>query len=137
MKQIYTPFITLRSTRHIKEEPMLRQILLSKIHRATVTECDLNYQGSISIDPDLLDASGMQEFERVEIFNINNGARFSTYVILGKRGSGEIGINGAAARMAQTGDKVIIVNYGMMDSSEIQAHRPRIVIVDEQNKIKQ
>lgn len=114
---------------------MLRQILLSKIHRATVTECDLNYNGSISIDPDLLDASGMQEFERVEVFNINNGARFSTYVILGKRGSGEIGINGAAARLAQKGDKVIIVNYGMMDSAEIAGHKPKIIIVDDNNKI--
>lgn len=114
---------------------MLRQILLSKIHRATVTECDLNYNGSISIDEDLLDASGMNEFERVEIFNINNGARFSTYIILGKRGSGEIGINGAAARMAQAGDKVIIVNYGMLDADEISAHKPRIIIVDEHNKV--
>jgi len=114
---------------------MLRQILLSKIHRATVTECDLNYNGSISIDQDLLDASGMREFERVEVFNINNGARFSTYVILGKRGSGEIGINGAAARLAMAGDKVIIINYGMMDDRETANHRPTIVIVDEQNKV--
>ncbi|PKN75238.1 MAG: aspartate 1-decarboxylase [Candidatus Cloacimonetes bacterium HGW-Cloacimonetes-2] len=114
---------------------MLRQILLSKIHRATVTECDLNYNGSISIDQDLLDASGMREFERVEVFNINNGARFSTYVILGKRGSGEIGINGAAARLAMAGDKVIIINYGMMDDREAANHRPTIVIVDEQNKV--
>jgi len=113
---------------------MLRQILLSKIHRATVTDCDLNYNGSISIDEDLLDATGMREFERVEIFNINNGARISTYIILGKRGSGEIGINGAAARMAQKGDKVIIINYGMMDEKEAEGHRPRIVIVDENNK---
>lgn len=115
---------------------MLRQKLLSKIHRATVTECDLNYEGSISIDPDLLDATGMQVFERVEIFNINNGARFSTYIILGKRGSGEIGINGAAARLAHKGDKVIIVNYGMLDEAEFAAHQPRVVIVDDHNRPK-
>ncbi|MDZ4121909.1 MAG: aspartate 1-decarboxylase [Candidatus Cloacimonadaceae bacterium] len=113
---------------------MFRQILLSKLHRATVTECDLNYNGSISIDEDLIELAGLREFERVEIFNINNGARFSTYVILGKRGSGEIGINGAAARLAQPGDKVIIINYGFMNDEEIQAHRPTIVILDENNK---
>ena len=114
---------------------MLRQILLSKIHRATVTECDLNYNGSISIDEALLEASGMREFERVDVFNINNGARFSTYIILGKRGSGEIGINGAAARLAHAGDKVIIINYGTMNEAEIAAHKPTIVMVDEDNKV--
>ena len=114
---------------------MLRQILLSKLHRATVTECDINYNGSISIDEDLLDLSGMKEFERVDVFNINNGARFSTYVILGKRGSGEIGINGAAARLAQPGDKVIIVNYGMLEDHEITSHKPNIVVLDDRNKV--
>ncbi len=113
---------------------MLRQVLLSKLHRATVTECDINYNGSISIDEDLLDLSGMHEFERVEVFNINNGARFSTYVILGKRGSGEIGINGAAARLAQPGDKVIIINYGFMDEKEISSHKPVIIVLDDNNK---
>ncbi len=113
---------------------MTREMLLSKLHRATVTECDINYNGSISIDEDLLDLSNMREYERVEVFNINNGARFSTYVILGKRGSGEIGINGAAARLAQVGDKVIIVNFGQLDESEIASHRPNIVILDENNK---
>jgi len=116
---------------------MLRQILLSKLHRATVTQCDINYNGSISIDEDLLDLSGMHEFERVEVFNINNGARFSTYVILGARGSGEIGINGAAARLAQPGDKVIIINYGMMDSAEMQTHQPTIIVLDENNRPQQ
>lgn len=113
---------------------MLRQILLSKLHRATVTECDINYNGSISIDEDLLDLCGMREFERVEVFNINNGARFSTYVILGKRGSGEIGINGAAARLAQVGDKVIIINYAMMEDAEIAVHKPNIVVLNEDNQ---
>jgi aspartate 1-decarboxylase len=113
---------------------MTRELLLSKLHRATVTECDINYNGSISIDQDLLDLSGMREFERVEVFNINNGARFSTYVILGKRGSGEIGINGAAARLAQVGDKVIIVNFGQLDEVEQATHKPHIVVLDENNK---
>ncbi|HOH98719.1 MAG TPA: aspartate 1-decarboxylase [Candidatus Cloacimonadota bacterium] len=114
---------------------MLRQVLLSKLHRGTVIECDLNYNGSVKIDEALLEASGMQEFERVEIFNINNGARFSTYIIKGERGSGMIGINGAAARMAQVGDKVIIINYGMMDAAEMSTHKPQIVVLGEHNRI--
>lgn len=113
---------------------MLRQMLLSKIHRATVTQCDLNYNGSISIDPALLDLTGMQEFERVEIFNVNNGERFSTYIILGQRNSGEIGINGAAARLAHPGDKVIIINYGMFTAEEAINHKPIVLLVDENNK---
>jgi aspartate 1-decarboxylase len=112
---------------------MFRQYLLSKIHRATVTECDINYNGSISIDKDLLDLSGIQEFERVEIFNINNGERFSTYVILGEAGSGEIGINGAAALLNNPGDKIIIINYGFMSEEEIKTHKPVIVLVDDRN----
>ncbi len=114
---------------------MLRQILLSKLHRATVTECDINYNGSIKIDAALLEASGMHEFEKVEIFDINNGARFSTYIILGERGSGEISINGAAARMVQIGDKIIIINYGMLDEAEMQSHKPTIVVLGEANSI--
>lgn len=117
------------------ETKMLRQILLSKLHRATVVECDLNYNGSIKIDEALLEASGMQEFERVEVFNINNGERFSTYIIKGERDSGMIGINGAAARLAHAGDKIIIINYGMMDSSEMTSHRPTIVVLGENNQI--
>lgn len=114
---------------------MLRQVLLSKLHRATVTECDLHYNGSIKIDEDLLETAGMREFERVEIFDITNGNRFSTYIILGERGSGMIGINGAAARLVQTGDKVIIVNYGMLDEQEIASHKPRIVVLNERNGV--
>ncbi|MCB5279622.1 MAG: aspartate 1-decarboxylase [Candidatus Cloacimonetes bacterium] len=114
---------------------MLRQILLSKLHRATVTECDINYNGSIKIDEELLEASGMQESERVEVFNITNGARFSTYIIKGKRGSGMIGINGAAARLAHVGDLIIVINYGLMDNNEMQNHKPKIVILDGNNKI--
>jgi aspartate 1-decarboxylase len=113
---------------------MLRQVLLSKIHRATITACDPNYNGSISIDKKLLDKSGMHEFERVEIFNLNNGERFSTYVIMGESGTGEIGINGAAARINQPGDKIIIVNFGLLTEEEILKHKPVIVCVDDKNK---
>jgi aspartate 1-decarboxylase len=94
----------------------------------------LNYNGSISIDPVLLDRTGMQEFERVEIFNVNNGERFSTYIIIGKRDSGEIGINGAAARLAHPGDKVIIINYGILSDEEAATHKPVVLLVDEHNK---
>ncbi|MCB5265632.1 MAG: aspartate 1-decarboxylase [Candidatus Cloacimonetes bacterium] len=114
---------------------MLRQILLSKLHRATVKECDLNYNGSIKIDEALLEASGMREFERVDVFNISNGARFSTYIIKGEKGSGMVGINGAAARLAQVGDLVIVVNYGMLDEQELSTHQPRIVVLGTDNKI--
>lgn len=114
---------------------MFRHMLLSKLHRATVTACDPNYNGSISIDKDLLDKSGMHEFERVEIFNLNNGERFSTYVIQGKAGSGEIGINGAAARINQPGDLIIIVNYGLLSEEEAKKHKPVIVCVDAKNRV--
>lgn len=114
---------------------MLRQILLSKLHRATVKECDLNYNGSIKIDEILLEASGMREFERVDVFNISNGARFSTYIIKGERGSGMVGINGAAARLAQVGDKVIVVNYGMLDEHEQSTHKPTVVVLGADNLI--
>jgi aspartate 1-decarboxylase len=112
---------------------MFRQILLSKIHRATVTSCDMHYNGSICIDKELLDLSGIREFERVEIFNLNNGERFSTYVIVGKAGTGEIGINGAAARINQPGDRIIILNYGFMSEEEIKNHKPNIILVNEKN----
>jgi len=114
---------------------MLRQILLAKLHRATVTECDLNYNGSIKIDEELLEKSGMREFERVDVFDITNGNRFSTYIIVGERGSGVIGINGAAARLVQVGDKVIVMNYGIMDETEIENHKPCIILLNDNNKI--
>lgn len=127
--------ITEKESKHHLGVQMLRQILLSKLHRATVTECDINYNGSIKIDEALLEASGMQEFERVEIFDITNGARFSTYIILGERNSGTISINGAAARLVQTGDKVIIINYGLMNDQEITTHKPKIIVLNDLNKI--
>jgi len=112
---------------------MKRTMLKSKIHRATVTDADLTYEGSISIDPALCDAARLIPFEKVEIYNINNGERFSTYVILGK--SGEICLNGAAARKVQRGDLVIIASYCEYEDQEALQHKPALVHVDEKNKI--
>lgn len=109
--------------------------MTSKIHRATVTQADLHYVGSVTIDPDLLDAAGLIENEQVTISDIDNGARLETYVIAGERGSGVIGINGSAARLVSPGDLIIIMAYGLFDSSEIAQHRPRVVHVDEDNRI--
>lgn len=112
------------------------QIILmkGKIHRASVTEADLHYQGSISIDRALLEAAGILINERVEIYNIDTGARFSTYVIEAPRGSGVVGLNGAAARLAIPGDRVIIVAYASFSEGEAVAFRPRVVLVDAQNR---
>jgi len=107
----------------------------AKIHRATVTDADLNYEGSITIDEDLLDASGILPYEKVDIYNITNGARFSTYTIVGKRGSGEICLNGAAARLVQKGDLVIIVSYGIYSDEDLKNYKPVVVHVDKNNKI--
>ncbi|MBR6027128.1 MAG: aspartate 1-decarboxylase [Neisseriaceae bacterium] len=115
---------------------MLKTLLGGKIHRATVTEANLNYVGSITIDADLLDASGICVSEKVQVVNNNNGARLETYVIPGERGSGVICLNGAAARMVQTGDVVIIMSYVILNESEIINHKPRVVLVDEHNHIK-
>lgn len=114
---------------------MLRNMFKSKLHRATVTDADLNYEGSVTIDKDLLDASGIIEFEKVDIWNITNGARFSTYVLEGERGSGQICLNGAAARLVQVGDRVIIATFAMMDEKEIKDFKPSVVQLDEHNRI--
>jgi len=111
------------------------EIMKSKIHRATVTEADLNYIGSITIDEDLMDAANLIENERVDIYNITSGARFNTYVIKGERGKGDIGVNGAAARMVQKGDLLIIVSYASMDFEEAKAFVPAIVFPKDNNKI--
>jgi aspartate 1-decarboxylase len=108
-------------------------MLKSKIHRAAVTGADLTYEGSISIDPKLVDAARLVPFERVEIYNCNNGERFATYVILGK--PGEICLNGAAARLVQKGDLVIIASYAEFEREEIASHKPSLVHVDAKNKI--
>ena len=113
---------------------MKRIMFKSKIHRATVTDADLNYEGSITIDKDLMDLAGIITYEKVDIYNITNGARFSTYTIDGERGSGKICLNGAAARMVQAGDLIIIVSYGMFDEEEIKDLRPVVVQVDSKNR---
>lgn len=106
-----------------------------KIHRATVTEANLNYVGSITIDADLLDAAGMAPNEKVQIVNNYNGARFETYIIPGERGSGVICLNGAAARLAQPGDIVIIISYALLTEEEMKNHHPKIVLLDTKNRI--
>ncbi len=108
-------------------------LLKCKIHRATVTDADLTYEGSISIDPVLCEAAGLLPYEKVDVLNVNNGARLSTYVIHG--GDGEICLNGAAARHAQKGDKVILVAYQQMDAEAGKTHQPRLVFVDDRNSI--
>jgi aspartate 1-decarboxylase len=114
---------------------MIIEVLKSKIHRATITQANLNYIGSISIDEDLMDAANFIEFEKVQVVNINNGERLETYVIRGERGSGVISLNGAAARKAQIGDLVIIVSFAQMEFEEAKKHKPAIVFPTPQNKL--
>ncbi|MGX9133856.1 aspartate 1-decarboxylase [Rummeliibacillus sp. JY-2-4R] len=116
---------------------MLKMMMTSKLHRATVTQADLNYVGSITIDADLLDSVGILPNEKVQIVNNNNGARFETYTIAGIRGSGVICLNGAAARLVQPGDIVIIIGYSYMTAEEAKTYEPKVAILDENNKIKQ
>ncbi len=113
---------------------MLRTMMKSKIHRATVTHADLHYVGSVTVDPDLMDAADLLEGEQVCIVDIENGARLETYVIAGRRGSGVIGINGAAAHLVHPGDLVILIAYGLMDEAELREYTPRVVFVDERNR---
>jgi len=108
---------------------MQRVMLKSKIHRATVTDCDLHYVGSITIDPDLLEAADILEHEQVHVVDIDNGARFETYTIAGERGSGAIKINGAAARLVHRGDTIIVISYAHYDRAEIEQYEPRVVHV--------
>jgi aspartate 1-decarboxylase len=111
------------------------KILRCKLHRATVTQCDLHYQGSLAIDADLIKASGLLVNEHIEVYNIDNGERFTTYVIEGKAGSGVIGLNGAAARKASVGDKIIICSYAQMTMEEAKAHKPHVLVLGPANKI--
>ena len=114
---------------------MLLTMMKGKLHRATVTQADINYVGSVTIASDLLKAAGILPLERVQIVNINNGARLETYTIAGEAGSGIICLNGAAARLVQVGDKVIIIAYAMMDQKEAEAHVPKVLILDDNNRI--
>lgn len=114
---------------------MQRHLMKSKIHRATITSADLHYEGSLTVDQDLLDAADLKEHEEVQVVNINNGARFSTYVIPGPRGSGVLQLNGAAARLGMAGDLAIVISYGIFDAAEAEQHSPTVVFVDERNRI--
>ena len=114
---------------------MQRTLLNSKIHRATVTQADLNYVGSITVDRDLMDSVGLIENEQVHVLDITNGNRLTTYVIEGERGSGIIAINGAAAHLVKVGDLVIICSYAQLNESELESHRPQIVLVDAKNRV--
>jgi aspartate 1-decarboxylase len=111
-------------------------LLKAKIHRATVTQCDLHYEGSITVDENLLKSSGILPYEQVDVLNITNGHRFTTYAIKGAAGSGIIGINGAAARLAQTGDKVIICAYCHISAEDAPHHQPKVVMVHDDNREK-
>jgi aspartate 1-decarboxylase len=116
---------------------MIITVCKGKIHRATVTEADLNYEGSLTVDMDLVDAAGMVPYEKVHVVNVNNGNRFETYIIEGERGSGTICLNGAAARLGMKGDKVIIITYGQVDSEKLpKDYKPKVVLVDEKNSQK-
>ncbi|MED4786776.1 aspartate 1-decarboxylase [Bacillus atrophaeus] len=116
---------------------MYRTMMSGKLHRATVTEANLNYVGSITIDEDLIDAVGMLANEKVQIVNNNNGARLETYIIAGERGSGVICLNGAAARLVQPGDTVIIISYKMMSEQDAASHQPKVAVLNEKNEIEQ
>lgn len=115
---------------------MLLNMLKGKIHRATVVQAELDYVGSITVDEELLEKAGIYEYEKVQIVDVNNGSRFETYTIAGKRGSGMICLNGAAAREVQVGDKIIIMAYANMSPDEIKENSPKVLFVDEDNKIK-
>jgi len=114
---------------------MLIPFLISKIHRATVTGAELNYPGSIAIDPDLIKEAGLREFQKVEVYNINNGSRFTTYVITGDKGSRDVILNGAAARLGAIGDKIIIAAYALLDERELDSLNSIILLMKDNNEI--
>ncbi|PWE16932.1 aspartate 1-decarboxylase [Marinicauda salina] len=110
-------------------------MMKAKLHRAAVTEADMHYEGSISIDAELLEAAGILPHEQVDVLNINTGGRFTTYAITAPRGSKTFGINGAAARLAQPGDRIIVVSYAAMDEAEARGHEPTVIVLDEANAV--
>jgi aspartate 1-decarboxylase len=116
---------------------LARTMLRAKLHRATVTEADLHYEGSCGIDEALMDAADMREFERIELYNVSNGERFATYIIKAPRGSGTISLNGAAARKAHVGDHLIICTYAPMTESQARDYKPKVILLDAQNRIQQ
>jgi len=134
------PLESLRLFKRSKDEGreiflMLRTLYKSKIHRATITQTELDYEGSITIDAKLMESADILAGEKLEVFNLNNGARFSTYAIEGKRNSGIICVNGAAARLAQVGDKVIIISYVLLTEEEVKSLKPKVIFVDEKNRL--
>ena len=114
---------------------MRRTMCKSKIHRGVLTGADLHYEGSLTVDRDLMDAADMREFEKVQVVNVNNGARLETYLIAGERGSGTLQLNGAAARLGAAGDHVIIISYADYEDAELDHYAPKLVFVDERNRI--
>jgi len=114
---------------------MQRHLMKSKIHRATITSADLNYEGSLTLDEDLMDAADLVRNEEIQVVNVNNAARFTTYVIPGPRGSGVVQLNGAAARLGMAGDLVILISYGVFEDAEARKFRPHVVFVDARNRI--
>jgi len=113
-----------------------REMLRAKVHRPTVTQTNVNYEGSLTLDAALMNAAGMVPYERIDVYNCENGERFSTYLITGRAGSGEVCVNGAAARLASPGDRVIIASYASIHEEQIPGHRPIVVLVDRENRIK-
>jgi aspartate 1-decarboxylase len=116
---------------------MFRTLMKSKLHRGTITGANLHYVGSITIDADLMDAADLYENEKVQVVDIDNGARLETYVIPGERGSGDLCLNGAAARLVQPGDKIIVISYGMYSEAEAREHKPTVLVLDEINRPEQ
>jgi len=116
---------------------MQREVLRGKIHRATVTEANLEYEGSLTVDGELMEAAGLAPYERIDVYDVTNGNRFSTYLIEGLRLSGVICVNGAAAHLARAGDRIIITGYGLVTEADLEEHRPKVVLVDEENRIRQ
>jgi len=116
---------------------MLRELLRAKVHRATVTETNVNYEGSLTLDENLMRQAGMLPYERIDVYNADSGTRFSTYLIAGEAGSGVVCVNGAAAHLARPGERVIIASYATLTQEEIASHRPTVVLVDGSNRVKE
>ena len=136
--KVYFLFMELQDSDFSRRKGLYKmtiEMLKGKIHRATVVQAELDYVGSITVDEELLEAAGILEYEKVQIVDVNNGSRFETYTICGKRGSGMICLNGAAARCVSTGDKIIIMAYAGYEPEEARTHKPAVVFVDEENKI--
>ena len=116
---------------------MTRQLLRAKVHRIAVTECDVEYEGSLTLDRELMDACGMVPYERIDVYDIDNGNRFSTYLIEGRAGSGDCCVNGAAARLVEKGDRLILAAYCAVNEDEVREHRPKVVVIGDENKIRE